>query len=161
MGKSVDIKTGMNQDLFNQWFDERMAQREAEHTPSMTIISTRGTLDMAYPPFILASTAAVLGWDVAVFFTFYGLNLLKKDLDLKLSPLGNPAMPMKLPVGPKWLQDTELNIPNALMATIPGFENLASSLMKKTMRDKGVASRRTARALRRGGGETGGVSDDG
>jgi len=47
---------------------------------------------------------------------------------------------MKLPVGPKWLQDTELNIPNALMATIPGFENLASGLMKKTMRDKGVAS---------------------
>ncbi len=140
MGKSVDIKTGMNQDLFNQWFDERMAKREAEHTPSMTIISTKGTLDMAYPPFILASTAAALGWDVAVFFTFYGLNLLKKDLDLKLSPLGNPAMPMKLPVGPKWLQDTELNIPNALMATIPGFENLASGLMKKTMRDKGVAS---------------------
>jgi len=86
MGKSVDIKTGMNQDLFNQWFDERMAQREAEHTPSMTIISTKGTLDMAYPPFILASTAAALGWDVAVFFTFYGLNLLKKNLDLKLSP---------------------------------------------------------------------------
>ncbi len=54
----------------------------------MTIIATKGTMDMAYPPFILASTAAALGWDVSVFFTFYGLELLKKDLQLKVSPMG-------------------------------------------------------------------------
>ena len=47
----------------------------------MAIIATKGTLDMAYPPLILASTAAALGWDVQVFFTFYGLQLLRKDLD--------------------------------------------------------------------------------
>ena len=117
-----------------------MAKREAEHTPSMTIISTKGTLDMAYPPFILASTAAAIGWDVEVFFTFYGLNLLKKDLDLELSPLGNPAMPMKLPYGPDWLRKMDINMPNALMSNVPGFEKMASNMMKKTMRDKGVAS---------------------
>ena len=54
-----------NQAQFDQWFDQKfeskMAEREANHTPSMTIISTKGTLDMAYPPFILASTAAALG----------------------------------------------------------------------------------------------------
>ena len=50
----------MDRNLFNQWFDDRMAQREAEHVPSMTIIATKGTLDMAYPPFILASTASAL-----------------------------------------------------------------------------------------------------
>lgn len=125
---------------FDQRFDERMAKRESEHTPSMRIISTKGTLDMAYPPFILASTAAAIGWDVEVFFTFYGLNLLKKDLDLELSPLGNPAMPMKLPYGPDWLRKMDINMPNALMSNIPGFEKMASNMMKKTMRDKGVAS---------------------
>jgi len=128
---------------FNQWFDQRfdkkMAQREQSHTTSMTIIATKGTLDMAYPPFILASTAAALGWEVSIFFTFYGLNLLKKELDLHITPLGNPAMPMKLPMGPEWLRKTNINIPNIAVSNIPGFESIATSLMKKTMKDKGVA----------------------
>ena len=128
----------------DNWFDEKfetkMAEREANHVPSMTIISTKGTLDMAYPPFILASTAAALGWDVEIFFTFYGLNLLKKDLELEISPLGNPAMPMKMPFGPEWLRKTDINIPNVVMAGVPGFEKVATSLMKKTMKNKGIAS---------------------
>ena len=63
----------------------------------MAIIATKGTLDMAYPPFILGSTAAALGYEVQIFFTFYGLQLLRKDLsDVKISPLANPAMPMPL-----------------------------------------------------------------
>ena len=57
---------------------------------SLTIIATKGTLDWAYPPFILSSTAAALGYNVTMFFTFYGLQLLKKDLSLSVSPLGNP-----------------------------------------------------------------------
>lgn len=137
----------MDRDLFNKWFDERMAQREADHVPSMTIIATKGTLDMAYPPFILASTASALGWDVSVFFTFYGLNLLRKDLDLEISPLGNPAMPMKMPMGPDWLRDMNMNIPNIVMANLPGFEKMASGLMKKTLRDKGVATIEELRSI--------------
>lgn len=125
---------------FASQFDQKMAEREANHTPSMTIISTKGTLDMAYPPFILASTAAALGWDVEVFFTFYGLNLLRKDLNLEISPLGNPAMPMKMPFGPEWLRKTDINIPNVVMAGVPGFEKVATGLMKKTMANKGIAS---------------------
>lgn len=128
----------------NQWFDERfevkIKQREEGKTPSMTIIATKGTLDMAYPPFILASTASALGWDVSVFFTFYGLSLLKKDLDLEISPLGNPAMPMKMPFGPKWLQSINWKLPNMLMGNVPGFEKVATKLMKKTISNKGVAS---------------------
>ncbi len=128
----------------DQWFDEKfetkMAEREANHTPSMTIISTKGTLDMAYPPFILASTAAALGWDVEIFFTFYGLGLLKKNLDLEISPLGNPAMPMKMPMGPDWFRKTNINIPNIVMAGVPGFEKVATNLMKKTMENKGIAT---------------------
>ena len=130
---------------FDRRFEEKMAEREANHIPSMTIIATKGTLDMAYPPFILASTAAALGWDVAIFFTFYGLNLLRRELDLQISPLGNPAMPMKLPQGPAWLRERELAIPNVLMANLPGFERLATAMMRKTLQDKGVASIETLR----------------
>ena len=125
---------------FDQKFDEKMKAREEAHIPSMTIIATKGTLDMAYPPFILASTAAALGWEVSIFFTFYGLALLKKDLDLKISPLGNPAMPMKIPEGPRWLQNREITIPNVVMSVIPGFESMATTMMKKTMEKKGVAT---------------------
>ena len=65
----------------------------------MAIIATKGALDMAYPPLILASTAAALGWEVQVFFTFYGLQLLRKDLSgIAISPLANPAMPMPVPM---------------------------------------------------------------
>ncbi len=132
---------------FARKFEEHMARREAEHEPSMTLIATKGTLDMAYPPFILASTAAALGWKVSIFFTFYGLSLLKRELDLKVSPLGNPAMPMKLPQGPEWLQQQELPVPNAVMSLLPGFDALATRLMRKTMDSKGVASIEELRAL--------------
>ncbi|RUM94230.1 MAG: NADH-quinone oxidoreductase subunit F [Thiothrix sp.] len=124
---------------FDQRFEEKMAEREAKHQPAITIISTKGTLDMAYPPFILASTAAALGWEVSVFFTFYGLSLLKKDLDLKVSPLGNPAMPMIMPNGPTWLKGKELPIPTSAMALVPGFHKMASLMMRKTMQNKGIA----------------------
>jgi peroxiredoxin family protein len=120
---------------------QKLADLKAAKTPSMTIIATKGTLDWAYPPFILSSTAAALGWDVSIFFTFYGLNLLKKDIsDLKVSPLGNPGMPMKMPFGPDWFKDINWNIPNAVQGVVPGFETLATTLMKQTIHNKGVAS---------------------
>jgi peroxiredoxin family protein len=126
------------------WFDERFSKKlketEENKTPSLSIIATKGTMDWAYPPFILASTASALGWDVNVFFTFYGLELLKKDLNLQVSPLGNPGMPMKMPFGPKWFQGVNWNIPNLVMASVPGFEKLATTLMKKTVKNNGVAS---------------------
>jgi peroxiredoxin family protein len=106
----------------------------------LAIIATKGTLDWAYPPFILASTAAALGYQVQVFFTFYGLQLLRKDLNLKVSPLGNPGMPMKMPFGPKWFQGINWNIPNAVQAIVPGFESLATTLMKQTIKNNGVAT---------------------
>lgn len=118
----------------------KLAELREQQTPSMTIIATKGTLDWAYPPFILASTASALGWNVSVFFTFYGLNLLKRDLsDLKVSPLGNPGMPMKMPFGPEWFKHINWNIPNAVQGVVPGFETFATTLMKKTIKDKGVA----------------------
>lgn len=127
-------------EILAEKLEQKLEELKAARTPLMTIIATKGTLDWAYPPFILASTASALGWDVSVFFTFYGLQLLRKDLSgLKISPLGNPGMPMKMPFGPDWFKGIDWNIPNAVQATIPGFESLATTLMKQTIRDKGVA----------------------
>lgn len=106
----------------------------------LAIIATKGTLDWAYPPFILASTAAALGYETQIFFTFYGLQLVKKNLDLKVSPLGNPGMPMKMPFGPKWFKGINWNIPNAVQSLVPGYESLATTLMKQTIKNNGVAS---------------------
>ncbi|MCL6556452.1 MAG: DsrE/DsrF/DrsH-like family protein [Burkholderiales bacterium] len=114
----------------------------------LAIIATKGTLDWAYPPLILASTAAALGYTVQVFFTFYGLQILRKDLSgLKVSPLGNPGMPMKMPFGPKWFRSINWNIPNAIQAIVPGFESLATALMKKTVANNGVATIEELRTL--------------
>jgi peroxiredoxin family protein len=140
------LDTWLNTRL-DELLPKKIADIEATRTPSMSIIATKGTLDWAYPPFILASTAAALGWEVDMFFTFYGLLLLKKDLDAEVSPLGNPAMPMKLPFGPKWFQDYSWPMPNLVMAGIPGFEKLATGLMKKTFRNKGVATVEELRSL--------------
>lgn len=132
--------------------EAKLQEIDANKQPSLAIISTKGTMDMAYPPFILASTAAALDWDVSVFFTFYGLELLKKKPHLQVSPLGNPSMPMKMPFGPDWLQNIEWNIPNAVMSNVPGFEAMATEMFKKTTCAKGVASVEELRAASIEGG---------
>lgn len=131
----------------DQVLPKKLEDIKANTTPSMSLIATKGTLDWAYPPFILASTAAALGWDVKIFFTFYGLLLLKKDITALVSPLGNPAMPMKMPFGPKWFQNFEWPMPNLIMAGIPGFEKVATGLMKMTFKNKGVATVEELRGL--------------
>ena len=126
--------------ILDERLEAKLEALRANRPGSMTLIATKGTLDWAYPPFILASTAAALGWNVSVFFTFYGLELLKKDLSgLQVSPLGNPAMPMKMPFGPDWFRSIRWNIPNAMQAIVPGFESFATTMMKQTIRNKGVA----------------------
>ena len=116
-----------------------MSKSDPNAPRRLALIASRGTLDYAYPPMILASTAAAMGWDVGVFFTFYGLPFLLKDIGAAVSPLGNPAMPMKMPFGPEGFQNINWPIPTALMAA-PGFNALATSLMKQLFKGKGVAS---------------------
>ena len=91
----------------------------------MVIIATKGTLDMAYPPLILASTAAAFGYDVTVFHTFWGLEILheEKAEDLKLSSVGNPSMP----------------VPNVIGA-LPGMDRVTTRMMEKQIADNGVAT---------------------
>ena len=73
-----------------------MADGAVSNTKKLSMIVTKGSLDWAYPPFILATTAAAMGLEVSMFFTFYGLTLLKKKLDLQVTTLGNPAMAMPM-----------------------------------------------------------------
>ena len=91
----------------------------------MSIIATKGTLDMAYPPLILASTAAAFGYDVTVFHTFWGLDILheERSKNLKLSSVGNPNMP----------------VPNAI-AALPGMDRVTTRMMEKRIADNETAT---------------------
>ncbi len=111
----------------------------APETKSMSIIVTKGSLDWAYPPFILGTTAAAMGVPVTMFFTFYGLPLLLKKLDLKLTAAGNPAMKMPM-------MGAHVGLPNLLTA-IPGVDAACSVMMKNLMNKKGVASIEELREL--------------
>ena len=95
----------------------------------MTIIASKGSLDMAYPPLILATTAAAMDVEVTIFFTFFGLDIIKKgNADkLKISPIGNPAMPMPVPIP-------------TLVGSLPGMEAMATAMMKSMFKKHGVAS---------------------
>ncbi|RDD53757.1 MAG: peroxiredoxin family protein [Candidatus Korarchaeota archaeon NZ13-K] len=91
----------------------------------LLIIASKGTLDMAYPPLILAQVGAAMGLEVGVFFTFWGLNIIRKDTvdKLKISPVGNPA----------------LGMPN-ILGMIPGMTALATSMMKRRIKAINMSS---------------------
>ena len=101
------------------------AATDADDGRSMTIVATKGSLDMAYPPLILATTAAAFDWDVTVFHTFWGLDLLHREKagDLRLSAVGNPSMP----------------VPNAV-AALPGMDAMATWFMRRKIDEHGVAT---------------------
>ena len=84
----------------------------------LVIICSKGSLDMAYPPLMLATTAAAMGMEVHLYFTFWGMNMItKKTIEsLKISPVGNPALPM----------------PN-ILGMLPGMSSMVTSMMKKKM----------------------------
>lgn len=109
-----------------------MTDDSTDNAKSMSIIVTKGSLDWAYPPFILGTTAAAMDMKVTMFFTFYGLPLLKKKLNMKFTPLGNPAMEMPMFGG-------HMAMPN-ILAVLPGVGGAAGKMMKNLMKQKGVAS---------------------
>ena len=107
-------------------------------TKRLALVASKGTLDQAYPPLILATTAVSLGWEVGIYFTFYGLDILHKDRfeSLKVASLANPSGPLQVPnvVGAipgatavatktmkRWMD-------NASMPTIPDFIDMARDL---------------------------------
>jgi peroxiredoxin family protein len=96
------------------------------------LIASKGTLDWAYPPLILANAAAAAGMQTSVFFTFYGLNIIHRDFEkkLKVNPVGNPAMPMPVPM------------PDVVTG-MPGVVSLASKMMRSRFDKNNVATIRT------------------
>jgi peroxiredoxin family protein len=90
-------------------------------------VVSRGTIDAAYPAFILATAAAALEMEVGLYFSFFGLNILKKRQQdgLKLVPLGNPALPLPLP---------------NIIAVLPGVTALATTMMKRDIKKKNIAT---------------------
>jgi peroxiredoxin family protein len=92
-----ELATGRIEQLVRERVDEAMKKDPAKR--KVAIIASKGTLDMAYPPLILATAAAALDMEVELFFTFYGLNIIKKgEADkLQVAPIANPAMPVPMP----------------------------------------------------------------
>ena len=104
-------------------FKKLMSERKRR----MAIIASKGTLDMAYPPLILATTAAAMDIECSIFFTFYGLDIINKNKNknLQVPSLANPAMPIPVP-----------NIIGAL----PGMTAMATRMMKSWMAKVNVPS---------------------
>jgi len=112
--------------------DTQATDATAANAKSMSIIVTKGSLDWAYPPFILGTTAAAMGVDVTMFFTFYGLPLLLKEINPQVTALGNAAMKMPM-------MGMHIGMPN-IMGMIPGVDAAATVMMKNLIKKKGVAS---------------------
>jgi peroxiredoxin family protein len=104
---------------------EKKAKAGDRRAKRVAIIASKGSLDMAYPPLIVATTAASMGWEVGVFFTFFGLDIVnkKKYRNLKVAPLGNPAMPV--------------SVPN-IIGAIPGMTGIATWMMRRMMRKQNM-----------------------
>lgn len=89
-----------------------------ETTPNrkVAIICSKGSLDMAYPGLILANAARMMGIDAVLFFTFWGMDVIKESTVDKLHAgvVGNPGTHMP-----------------AMIAGLPGMESLATAMMKK------------------------------
>jgi peroxiredoxin family protein len=116
IGEQVRLKVA--EELNRRGLDTARAKR-------LAIVATKGTLDMAYPPLILATTAAAMDMEAAIFFSFYGLDIVNKNkyLDLKIPPLANPAMPVPMP---------------NIVGVLPGMTRMASWMMKDWMKKGGV-----------------------
>lgn len=115
-------------EILDRELDQRMAdfKHKDEGEDRSAIIATKGTLDMAYPPLILASVAAgAMDMETSIFFSFYGLDIInkKKNKNLQVPSLANPAMPIPVP---NWI------------GVLPGMTAVATSMMKKWMKNEKV-----------------------
>lgn len=114
--------------------DAREVPDELPQHKRLALIVSKGTLDQAYPPLVLATTAASMGWEVAIFFTFYGLDIVHKDRmpKLSVSPVGNPAMPPPMKKVP-------VHVPT-LVGAMPGMKTAATKMMKSWIAKANLAT---------------------
>jgi peroxiredoxin family protein len=122
VGATKQIYDSLNKKIKS--VEEKVVQVERKALKNrVALVASKGTLDMAYPPLLLATTARSMGIEASIFFTLYGVNILKKRGGLKVAPLANPAMPMPVP-----------NIIGAL----PGMTAMASMMMKSMFKKQSV-----------------------
>ena len=142
----IDLKDPKVQAYINQYIDQRIIGASRQIYDSLTrqikavddkvqqvekkavknrvaIIASKGTLDMAYPPLLLATTARSMGIESSIFFTLYGVEILKRNPKLKVAPLANPAMPMPVP---------------NIIGAMPGMTAMASMMMKGMFKKQSV-----------------------
>ncbi len=98
-----------------------------EKPKRLAIIASKGTLDMAYVPLLLSTAATAMGMEAGIFFTFYGMNIIRKDRQNKLfvATVGNPAMPMPVP---------------NILGMLPGMTSMGTMMMKSMMKKANVAT---------------------
>lgn len=143
---NVDLQDPKVQEYLNQYIDRRIVGASRQLYDGLTkkiktvedkvldvekkavknrvaIIASKGTLDMAYPPLLLATTARSMGIESSIFFTLYGVQILKKDAKLKVAPLANPAMPMPMP---------------NILGAMPGMTAMASMMMTGMFKKQSV-----------------------
>lgn len=114
--------------------DQSGSPEEVHEPKRLALIVSKGTLDQAYPPLVMATTAASMGWEVGIFFTFYGLDIVHKDRlpKLSVSPVGNPAMPPPI-------KSVPVRVPT-LVGALPGMKVAATKMMKGWMAKANLAS---------------------
>jgi peroxiredoxin family protein len=123
----------MTPEEINQLVEQKVKQelekqlKKFRSARGMTIVASKGTLDMAYPPLILATTAAAMDLETSIFFTFYGLDIInkKKFANLKVASVGNPAMPVPVP---------------NIIGMLPGMTMVATAMMNSWMSKENVAT---------------------
>ncbi len=122
VGATKQIYASLNKKI--KGVEDKVLQVEQKALKNrVAIIASKGTLDMAYPPLLLATTARSMGIEASIFFTLYGVNILKKRANLKVAPLANPAMPMPVP---------------NLIGALPGMTAMASVMMKGMFKKQSV-----------------------
>ena len=96
----------------------RIIAPEPETIEKVAIVISKGSLEGIYPGLIMANGARMEGIDADLFFTFFGLDAIRKDRfqKIKVATVGNPGM----------------HLPTVLGA-LPGFSALATWMMKRQM----------------------------
>ncbi|MBF0542847.1 MAG: FAD-dependent oxidoreductase [Candidatus Riflebacteria bacterium] len=112
----------------NSSSDETCTKNLLPKKDALTMVVFSGDLDKAYATFIIANGAAAMGMKVTLFFTFWGLNILRKtDAPPVNKGIVEKMFGMMMPMGPDALKLSKMN-----------FAGLGTAMMKQVMSEKNV-----------------------
>ena len=101
-----------------------------EENRKVAFICSKGNMDMAYPALVMGWAAIGNGIDVTIFFTFWGMDMIRElRVDhLQVAPVANTSMKMSM----MGVDTGNLGIPN-IMGVLPGMTAFATKLMNDKM----------------------------